>query len=132
MDETKNIREQGENLSLTLDKTLATNITESNDANSNSNQISIVAGSSSPDSKLFYNPPNAEVQLGTEVTWTNNEANMPHTVTSGNAGEGPTGIFDSGIMMGDDSSYKYTFDKEGEDEYYCTLHPWMVAKITVK
>jgi nitrite reductase (NO-forming) len=132
MNETKSIQKQGENLSLTLDKTLATNITESNAENSNSNQISIVSGSSSPDSKIFYNPPNAEVQLGTEVTWTNNEANMPHTVTSGNAGEGPTGIFDSGIMMGDGSSYKHTFDKEGEYEYYCTLHPWMVAKITVK
>jgi nitrite reductase (NO-forming) len=132
MNETKNIQKQGENLSLTLDKTLATNITESSAANSNSNQISIVAGSSSPDSKVFYDPPNAEVQVGAEVTWTNNEANMPHTVTSGNAGEGPTGVFDSGIMMGDGSSYKHTFDKEGEYEYYCTLHPWMVAKITVK
>jgi nitrite reductase (NO-forming) len=57
---------------------------------------------------------------------------MPHTVTSGSAGTGPTGVFDSGIMMGDGSSFKHTFDQKGEFEYYCTLHPWMIAKITVK
>lgn len=155
MDETISIQNQGENHSLSLDKTLATNITETatNDANSNnnltsnsniesgqstkdletnSNQISIVSGSSSPASIIFYDPSHAEVELRTEVTWINNDANMPHAVTSGNAGEGSTGIFDSGIMNGDGSSYKHTFDKAGEYEYYCTLHPWMTAKITVK
>ncbi|WP_458745235.1 multicopper oxidase domain-containing protein [Candidatus Nitrosocosmicus sp. T] len=132
MDETKNIQKQGEDLSLAVDKTLATNITESNNVNSNSSQISIVSGSSSPDSKIFYDPPNAEVQVGTEVTWVNNDTNMPHTVTSGNSGTGPTGVFDSGILMGDGSSYKHVFDKEGEFEYYCTLHPWMIDKIIIK
>ncbi|WP_148686486.1 multicopper oxidase domain-containing protein [Candidatus Nitrosocosmicus hydrocola] len=134
MDQTKNIQKQGENHSLAIDKTLATNVTESSNANSssNSNQISIVPGSSSPDSKVFYDPANAEVQLGTEVTWVNNDTNMPHTVTSGNSGTGPTGVFDSGIMMGDGSSYKHVFDKKGEFEYYCTLHPWMIDKIIVK
>ena len=132
MNETKSIQKQGENLSLTLDKTLATNITESSAANSNSNQISIVSGSSSPDSKIFYDPPNAEVQVGTEVTWINNDTDMPHTVTSGDSGTSPTGIFDSGIMMGDGSQFKHTFDQKGEFEYYCTLHPWMTAKIIVK
>ena len=117
---------------LTLDKTLATNTTESNDVKSNSHQISIVPGSSSPDGKKFYEPSNAEVQLGTEVTWINNDTNMPHTVTSGNSGTGPSGLFDSGIMMGDGSMFKHTFDKKGEFEYYCTLHPWMIAKIIVK
>jgi FtsP/CotA-like multicopper oxidase with cupredoxin domain len=132
MNETKSIQKQGENLSLSLDKTLATNITESSAANSNSNQISIVSGSSSPDSKIFYDPPNAEVQVGTEVTWINNDTNMPHTVTSGDSGTSPTGVFDSGIMMGDGSQFKHTFDQKGEFEYYCTLHPWMIAKIIVK
>ncbi len=44
---------------------------------------------------------------------------------------GPTGVFDSGIMMGDGSSFKHTFDQKGEYEYYCTLHPWMIDKIIV-
>ncbi|HEU5120720.1 MAG TPA: multicopper oxidase domain-containing protein [Candidatus Nitrosocosmicus sp.] len=132
MQETKNIQRQGENLSQAQDKTLATNLTESSDANSNSNQISIVPGSSSPDSKIFYDPPNAEVQVGAQVTWINNDTNMPHTVTSGNSGSGPTGVFDSGIIIGDGSTFKHTFDQKGEFEYYCTLHPWMISKIIVK
>jgi plastocyanin len=132
MNETKNIQKQGENLSLTLDKTLVTNATESSAEDPNSNQISIVPGSSSPDAKIFYDPPNVEVQLGTEVTWINNDTNMPHTVTSGDSGTGPTGTFDSGIMMGDGSKFMHLFEQKGEFEYYCTLHPWMIAKITVK
>ena len=69
--------------------------------------------------------------MGTEVTWINDDSNMPHTATSGSPDSGPSGVFDSGIIMGDGSSFKYTFDKEGEFQYYCTLHPWMVAKIKV-
>jgi plastocyanin len=129
--ETEEIQRQGENLSLTLDKTLATNVTESSGANSNSNQITIVSGSSSPDSKLFYDPHNAEVKVGTEITWVNNDTNMPHTVTSGSPGTGHSGVFDSGIMMGDGSTFKHTFDQKGEFEYFCTLHPWMISKIVV-
>jgi nitrite reductase (NO-forming) len=152
IDDTRNIQTQGENQSISLDKTLATNITGTNTANSSnlasinntdirqdekrsesgSNQISIVSGSASPSSTIFYDPSHSEVELGTEVTWINDDANMPHTVTSGNAGDGPTGVFDSGIIMGDGSSYKHIFDKGGEYEYYCTLHPWMVATISVK
>jgi nitrite reductase (NO-forming) len=132
MDESKNIQEQGEDLSLTLDKTLATNTTESNYVKPNSQQISIVPGTSSPDGKKFYEPSDAEVQLGTEVTWINNDTNMPHTVTSGNSATGPSGLFDSGIVMGDGSIFKHIFDKKGEFEYYCTLHPWMIAKVIVK
>ena len=128
MDETKNIQEQGENQSQSIDNILVTNITNSKDANS----ISIVSGSSSPENKIFYDPSTTMIEKGTEVTWINNDTNMPHTVTSGNPDQGPRGIFDSGIMNGDGSSYKFTFDNEGEFEYYCTLHPWMTAKIIVK
>ncbi len=149
---TSEIQRQGENLSLSIDDNLATNITDTNNTyttlmnntgnheqpegeeggeNENGNSISIVPGSSSPSSKIFYDPTNAEVKLGTEVTWINDDSNMPHTVTSGGPDSGPSGVFDSGIIMGDGSSFKYTFDKEGEFQYYCTLHPWMVAKIKV-
>jgi len=51
-----------------------------------------------------------EVEIGAEVTWINNDTNMPHMVTSGGTGTGPTGVFHSGIMMGDGSSFKHTFD----------------------
>ncbi len=146
--ETKHMQKQGESLSLSADKNMLTNITDTNNTdvtlmnsavnqqwkgeNKNGEPISIVPGSSSPSSKIFYEPTDAEVKLGTEVTWINNDENMPHTVTSGSSGTGPSGVFDSGIMTGDgSSSFKHTFDKKGEFQYYCTLHPWMVAKVTV-
>jgi len=149
MTETKKTQRHGENLSLSLDKTLPTNVTTTNNTGSNSTLtgeahtikeekeanhqlVSIVPGSSNPDSKIFYEPPNAELELGAEVKWTNDDKNMPHTVTSGNPESGPTGVFDSGIINGDGSSFGHTFDSQGEYEYYCTLHPWMIAKITVK
>lgn len=151
--ETAEMQRHGENLSLSTDKNLATSITDTNNTdttlmsntenqaqpegeeggeNENGNSISIVPGSSTPSSKLFYDPTNAEVKLGTEVSWINDDSNMPHTVTSGSPDSGPSGVFDSGIIMGDGSSFKHTFDSQGEYEYYCTLHPWMIAKITVK
>lgn len=99
---------------------------------SNANPISIVLGSSNPDSKLFYEPSHTEVKLGTEVTWINDDTNMPHTVTSGNSDIGPTGVFDSGIINGGGGLFNYKFDEKGTYEYYCTLHPWMNGMITVK
>lgn len=146
--ETKHIQKQGESLSLSADKNLLTNITDTNNTdvtlmnnvvnqqgkgeNKNGESISIVPGSSSPSNKIFYEPTDTEVKLGTEVTWINNDKNMPHTVTSGSSDTGPSGVFDSGIMTGDgSSSFKHTFDKKGEFQYYCTLHPWMIAKVTV-
>ncbi len=80
----------------------------------NSNQISLVSGSSSPASSIFYDPSPTEVRLGTEVTWINNDVSMPHTVTSGHIDESPTGVFDSGRINGDCITYKHTFEKAGE------------------
>ena len=93
--------------------------------------ISISPGSSSPENKIFYDPSSIKIEEGTQVTWINTDQNMPHTVTSGNPDQGPSGIFDSGIINGDDSMYKFTFDTKGEYNYYCTLHPWMTAKVIV-
>ena len=64
------------------------------------------------------------VALGTTVTWTNDDPGMPHTVTA------VDGSFDSGVMQ-TGATFSYTFDKPGDFEYFCTLHPWMRAKVTV-
>jgi plastocyanin len=64
------------------------------------------------------------IPLGTTVTWTNDDPTMPHTVTAAD------GSFDSGIMQPGDS-WSHTFDKPGDLEYFCTLHPWMRAKVSV-
>lgn len=155
MADTSRFQEHGENHSPPIDKNPLTNDNLSNnnidassnftsidnEANeqhnrdpntSNANSISIVSGSSNPDSKLFYEPSHTEVKLGTEVTWINDDTNMPHTVTSGNSDLGPTGVFDSGIINGGGGLFNYKFDEKGTYEYYCTLHPWMKGMITVK
>jgi nitrite reductase (NO-forming) len=75
------------------------------------------------------NPPDYSVNVltvapGTTVTWTNNDPAMPHTVTA------VDGSFDSG-QIASGQSWSYTFNTPGEFEYYCTLHPWMRAKVIV-
>jgi FtsP/CotA-like multicopper oxidase with cupredoxin domain len=140
--ESKQTQESGEDLSLEMDKTLATNITTStsstadannnteNNPNASSQNISIVPGSGSPNSDLFYEPSPARIAVGSTVTWTNDDM-LPHTVTSGNPEKGPNGMFDSGVMNAD-KSFTYTFDKAGVLEYYCAIHPWMISKVMVQ
>ena len=113
-----------------LDDTKAPFLKNETDCNSKF-LISISPGSSSPENKIFYDASSIKMEEGTEVTWINTDKNIPHTVTSGNPDQGPSGIFDSGIINGDNSTYKFTFDTKGEYNYYCTLHPWMTAKVIV-
>lgn len=146
--ESKEKQERGEDNSLKIDKTLATNITtiaaaNTSDCNKNntnatvasstnasSKDISIVPGSGIPDSGVFYEPSPAKVAVGSTVAWTNDDT-LPHTVTSGNPEKGPNDIFDSGIMNAD-KSFSKTLDKAGVLEYYCAIHPWMTGKIIVQ
>ena len=129
--ESKEKQERGEDLSLKTDNTLATNITTTSAANASSNRIiSIVPGSGSPGSDLFYDPTPAKVVVGSTLAWKNDDT-LPHTVTSGNPEKGPNGIFDSGIMNAG-KSFTYTFDKAGVLEYYCAVHPWMIGKVMVQ
>jgi plastocyanin len=65
------------------------------------------------------------VALGATVTWTNDDPGMPHSVTA------VDGSFDSGILL-TGQTFSYTFGAPGEFEYYCTLHPWMRAKVMVE
>ena len=147
LSESKEKQERGEDFSLRTDKTLATNITtttssHTSDSDKNnmdasvaksanaSKNISIVPGSGSPNSGLFYEPSPAKVVVGSTLTWTNDDT-LPHTVTSGNPEKGPNSIFDSGIMS-TDKSFTYTFDKVGVLEYYCAIHPWMIGKVMVQ
>ena len=99
-------------------------------------QVSIVAGSATfqatgaadefadSETPADYSVNVLMVALGTTVTWTNDDLGMPHTVTA------VDGSFDSGVMQ-TGQSWSYTFDKPGDFEYLCTLHPWMRAKVSV-
>lgn len=70
-----------------------------------------------------YTPATLTVPVGTTVTWVNNGV-APHTVTD------RAGRFDSGILNRG-QTYRRTFDQPGTYEYFCTLHPDMVARIVV-
>jgi len=71
-----------------------------------------------------YKPAKLQVDVGTAVTWTNT-GSQPHTVTSSDGGplDSPT------LHQGD--SWSYTFSKPGTYAYYCSIHPDMVASVTV-
>jgi nitrite reductase (NO-forming) len=145
LSESRKMQERGEDLSLKTDKTLATNITIANNSDSNKNNtnatdatstntsstsISIVPGSGTPGSKVFFKPSPAKIAVGSTITWSNDDT-LPRTVTSGNPEKGPDGIFDSGIMNAD-ISFSHTFDKAGVSKYYCAVHPWMIGTVMVQ
>ena len=91
--------------------------------------VSIPIGAANPSSNEFYSPDDINVKGGTLVTWTNND-NTIHTVTSGSAVLGFTGVFDSGIMA-PLQTFSYEFETNGDYDYFCTLHPFMIGKVVV-
>jgi|ERR671922_577757 plastocyanin len=97
-----------------------------------STSVSIVPGSSAPNNPKFYDPSPVNVAVGTTVTWTNDDATL-HTVYSGKGPQDP----DSGKMfqsqfMSKGATFQHTFDTPGTFDYYCTLHPFMMAQVVVK
>jgi amicyanin len=70
-----------------------------------------------------FQPTNIQVKVGTTVTWTNQD-NAPHSVTFKN------GMKDSGLLS-QGQSFSYTFNTPGTYQYYCTVHPYMVATVTI-
>ena len=66
---------------------------------------------------------NMQVRAGTTVTWTNQDS-APHSVTFKN------GMKDSGLLN-QGQSFSYTFNTPGTYQYYCSVHPNMVATVTV-
>jgi len=69
------------------------------------------------------------IDIGGEVIWENNDT-AAHTITSGTAVEGPSGVFDSSLVMAG-SSFSHTFDAAGTFDYFCMVHPWMQGMVMV-
>jgi len=63
------------------------------------------------------------VPQGTKVTWVNRD-DVPHTVVE------KTKVFRSAALDTGDS-YSHVFDQPGTYEYYCSIHPFMIAKVIV-
>lgn len=73
-----------------------------------------------------YDPDPITITQGDGVQWTN-EDNAPHTVTSSEQG-----VFDSGLInAGDTWQLNSAEIAPAEYEYFCTLHPFMVAMLAV-
>lgn len=71
-----------------------------------------------------FAPQDVTVPVGATVTWVNRD-DIPHTVVS------ESKKFKSKALDTDDT-FAFTFREAGTYEYYCSLHPKMTAKVTVK
>ena len=95
--------------------------------------VSIIPGAAQRESAYHYYPPAIAVPTDTTVAWLNNDFGQPHTVTSGSPNSSDIGtVFNSGIMPATANSFfQYTFDESGEIAYYCIIHPWRTAVVSV-
>jgi amicyanin len=75
-----------------------------------------------------YNPNLIEIKVGDTVTWINSDSS-PHTVTSSSSSSNDSN-FDSGVVRSGEA-FSFTFEKEGQYSYFCTLHPSMVGTVVV-
>ena len=94
--------------------------------------VEIPAGTSVPgceESNACYTPADITINAGDTVEWINVDT-AAHTVTGGSPADGPSGVFDSSLVMAD-AVYAFTFDDAGSYDYFCMVHPWMVGSVTV-
>jgi len=99
---------------------------------SNNRIVEIVAGSGAPgceDTDSCLRPSTSEIQVGGNVLWVNRDA-AAHTITSGTAAGGPTGFFDSGLILAGDD-FSFTFTQAGTFEYFSIIQPWITGEVIV-
>ena len=80
-------------------------------------------------SNACYLPADITISTGDTVQWDNVD-NAAHTVSGGSPADGPSGVFDSSLLMAG-GEYSFTFDDVGNYDYFCMVHPWMVGSVTV-
>jgi len=95
--------------------------------------IENAAGSASPGCEDTadgcFIPSTVTVSVGETITWSNTDT-AAHTATAGSPSDGPSGVFDSSLIMSG-GSYSYTADTEGTFDYLCMVHPWMIGTVIV-
>ncbi len=85
--------------------------------------------STNAEKRFFFSPWDLTAEIYDTVTWGNGDT-VAHTVTSGNVTAGPDGTFDSGLIPAG-KSFTFKFEKSGTYPYFCSIHPWMAASVTV-
>ncbi len=94
--------------------------------------VSIPPGVGSPgceETNECFSPYEVIIDVGVTVTWSNDDS-AAHTVTSGSAADGPSGVFASSLIM-KQSTFSHTFDGSGTFPYFCMVHPWQVGYVVV-
>ena len=71
-----------------------------------------------------FAPASVSVNAGDTVTWTNNDAGVPHTATADG------GAFNSGTLASG-ASFSHTFTAAGTFAYHCNIHPSMTGTVVV-
>ena len=96
--------------------------------------VSNAEGSSTPGCEETadgcFIPSTVTIDIGGTVTWENDDT-AAHTSTAGSAQDGPSGVFDSSLIMAG-SSFSHTFDEAGTFDYFCMVHPWMNGTVIVE
>ena len=94
--------------------------------------VEIPVGTSVPgceETNECWSPADITINAGDTVHWMNVDT-AAHTVTGGSPADGPSGVFDSSLVMVD-ATYEFTFDEAGSYDYFCMVHPWMTGSVTV-
>ncbi|MDC0857021.1 hypothetical protein OAP96_04300 [Candidatus Nitrosopelagicus sp.] len=104
---------------------------------SSSNPMSVTVenaqGSSTPGCEPdCFIPSTVTIAPGGMVTFANNDADAAaHTSTAGTPADGPSGVWDSSlVMMG--AAYTTPALDAGEYPYFCMVHPWMTGLVIVE
>lgn len=96
--------------------------------------VTVASGSGTPGcdetAEGCYLPKEVTVDVGGKVIFSNTDT-AAHTFTAGTPADGPSGEFDSGLVMAG-GTYEATLEKEGTVGYFCMVHPWMVGSIVVQ
>jgi len=73
---------------------------------------------------FLYSPADLTINAGTTITWTNNDAAI-HDATERDRSWNTE-------LLSKSEAGEITFDEPGTFEYFCSIHPWMEASITVR
>ena len=90
------------------------------------------AGSSTPGCEPdCFIPATVTIGVGGMVTFANNDS-AAHTSTAGTPADGPSGAWDSSLVMMGAAYTTPALDVAGDYPYFCMVHPWMEGLVIVE
>jgi len=87
-------------------------------------------GSSTPGCEPnCFIPSTVSISAGETVTFVNNDS-AAHTSTAGTPADGPSGAWNSSLVMSGSAYITPALDA-GQYPYFCMVHPWMTGLVNV-